>query len=77
MNSEAYYVFYTARLSDLQESNTSLSLKNKELENLNIEKESLLEQTFSRIKELEASNNELTSRAHQERIDQKNSRICQ
>ncbi|HDY2502858.1 TPA: hypothetical protein RPD07_003920, partial [Escherichia coli] len=37
--------FYTARLSDLQESNTSLSLKNKELENLNIEKESLLEQT--------------------------------
>lgn len=62
---------YSSRLIELEENNSFLHLKNENLENLNIEKETLLEQAVSRIKQLETSNNELQSRVQQERIDEK------
>lgn len=62
---------YSSRLKELEENNSFLHLKNENLENLNIEKETLLEQAVSRIKQLETSNNELQSRVQQERIDEK------
>ncbi|WP_347115693.1 hypothetical protein AAHB66_07245 [Leclercia sp. S52] len=62
---------FTSRLTALEESNSTLLIKNEHLENLNSEKDTLLEQTVSRIKQLELSNNELQSRVQQERIDEK------
>ncbi|MFV9327249.1 hypothetical protein [Citrobacter europaeus] len=62
---------YVKRLSDVEEANSTLLLRNENLENLNIEKEAILEQAVSRIKQLEASNSELQSRVQQERIDEK------
>lgn len=62
---------YVKRLSEVEESNSTLLLRNENLENLNIEKEAIIEQAISRIKQLEASNSELQSRVQQERIDEK------
>lgn len=62
---------YSSRLTELEEANSILHLKNENLESLNFEKETLLEQAVSRIKLLETSNNELQSRVQQERIDEK------
>ncbi|WP_448957392.1 hypothetical protein [Klebsiella michiganensis] len=62
---------YVKRLSEAEESNSTLHLRNENLENLNIEKEAIIEQAVSRIKQLEVSNSELQSRVQQERIDEK------
>ncbi|EPA4280236.1 hypothetical protein ACQ3X0_002747 [Escherichia coli] len=62
---------YAKRLADIEEYSSILHLRNENLENLVSEKEALLEQSVSRIKQLEASNNELQSRVQQERIDEK------
>ncbi|MRS91300.1 hypothetical protein GJV04_14845 [Enterobacteriaceae bacterium RIT714] len=62
---------FSTRLTEIEESNSKLLLKNERLESLNIEKDTLLEQAVSRIKQLETSNNELQSRVQQERIDEK------
>nr|DAV46301.1 MAG TPA: hypothetical protein [Caudoviricetes sp.] len=62
---------FANRLAEVEEFNSTLILRNENLESLNVEKEALLEQAVSRIKQLEASNSELQSRVQQERIDEK------
>ncbi|AWZ72016.1 hypothetical protein [Escherichia coli] len=62
---------YTKRLLEAEESKATLHLRNENLEKLNSEKEAIIEQAVSRIKQLEASNSELQSRVQQERIDEK------
>lgn len=62
---------YMSRLSESEEVNSVLSIQNKALEKLSTEKDTLLNESLKKIKNLEGINADLQSKVQQERIDEK------
>lgn len=62
---------YMSRLTEVEEANSILTLRNKTLESAFIEKDTQLNESTKKIKNLEGVNADLQSKVQQERIDEK------